>query len=607
MLKISYIRNVIYLNPSLIVLFFVVSILMGCSEKHDEAEVVKVAFIADVHFHDIFANVRAQFDHAVLPIISGDSTVFARTMAAQLGSTRLFNENYFAFKAALDDITTRNIRYVVLNGDFSDDGQPVNVEKIVEMLRYYENQYGIRFFMSFGNHDPYLPYTIPAGKADFLLADGLSGGIYSPGHPQCEDGNMLCLEGLEELGYQDLLTLTSEFGFLPRAGDYHFETPFSYQENFNPLDFTQREYSICTEDDSWCGVTFDTSYLIEPEPGIWLLSIDANVHLPRNQRQNDDVTDPRNYFGSGNAGFNAVIDYKPFLIDWMKDVSQRAKQQQKQLFVFSHYPAGDFYHDSREELIHFFGENRFQLRRLPTERTQKTIAETGIPFHVGGHMHVNNTHAIRDSTGTIRTWGIQSPSLAAFSPGYTIIHYSATEEIHVQTILLRDVPEFRRLFDLYNLEWQNLRADQWSVNILEIDTYFDYTIAHLKQLIDRRFIPEDWPEPLANHLPNDSLESMLTYLNKTTPPSCSKNLSLLEMVQHFYFYRNGGTVANELISSNYLSCYSDLAVLLRNDQSNDFDSPLESQFIQFVNLLNRFSKPLPDVNFVIQTDVIRSK
>ncbi len=49
--------------------------------------------------------------------------VTIRTMEAQLNSTRIFNENYFAFLAALDDVARRKIKYVVLPGDFSDDGQ----------------------------------------------------------------------------------------------------------------------------------------------------------------------------------------------------------------------------------------------------------------------------------------------------------------------------------------------------------------------------------------------------------------------------------------------------------------------------------------------------
>ncbi len=56
-----------------------------------------------------------------------------RTMAAQLQSTRLFNENYFAFKAALDDVVRRKVKLVVLPGDFSDDGQSLHIRGLKQL------------------------------------------------------------------------------------------------------------------------------------------------------------------------------------------------------------------------------------------------------------------------------------------------------------------------------------------------------------------------------------------------------------------------------------------------------------------------------------------
>jgi hypothetical protein len=60
-----------------------------------------VAFMADVHFQDVYGDLKSGSFKGV-PTANG---MFAtiRTMYAQLTSTRLFNENYFAFRAALDD------------------------------------------------------------------------------------------------------------------------------------------------------------------------------------------------------------------------------------------------------------------------------------------------------------------------------------------------------------------------------------------------------------------------------------------------------------------------------------------------------------------------
>ena len=76
---------------------------------------------------------------------------------AQVQSTRLFNENYYAFLAALDDVARRDIRWVVLPGDLTDDGQFFNQQKIKELLNSYAAAKGMRFFVTTGNHDPALP------------------------------------------------------------------------------------------------------------------------------------------------------------------------------------------------------------------------------------------------------------------------------------------------------------------------------------------------------------------------------------------------------------------------------------------------------------------
>ena len=57
-----------------------------------------VAFMADVHFQDVYGDLKNSGFKGV-PTANG---MFAtiRTMYAQLTSTRPFNENYFAFPAA---------------------------------------------------------------------------------------------------------------------------------------------------------------------------------------------------------------------------------------------------------------------------------------------------------------------------------------------------------------------------------------------------------------------------------------------------------------------------------------------------------------------------
>ena len=102
----------------------------------------QVAFMSDVHFENIYGDLKsAQFSG--IPTKDGKNATI-RTMYAQLTSTRLFNENYFAFRAALDDAYGKGIRLVALPGDYSDDAQPINIDGIAAILTEYQAK-GMRF------------------------------------------------------------------------------------------------------------------------------------------------------------------------------------------------------------------------------------------------------------------------------------------------------------------------------------------------------------------------------------------------------------------------------------------------------------------------------
>ncbi|MDL2209148.1 metallophosphoesterase, partial [Parabacteroides sp. OttesenSCG-928-O15] len=120
---------------------------------------LQIAFLADIHYHDVYA----EFEKGAFQGVKGSDgrrgTI--RTMSAQLSSTRLFNENYFAFRAALDRVVERGVKLVVITGDFSDDGQPVHVRGLKRVLDEYTTRYGIRFMVTFGNHDPVKPFGQP--------------------------------------------------------------------------------------------------------------------------------------------------------------------------------------------------------------------------------------------------------------------------------------------------------------------------------------------------------------------------------------------------------------------------------------------------------------
>jgi len=68
-----------------------------------------MAIMADVHFVNVFPEFEDNQGYT-WPTDFESSETLIHTMAAQLRSTRLFNENYFAFKIALDDAVAKGIK-----------------------------------------------------------------------------------------------------------------------------------------------------------------------------------------------------------------------------------------------------------------------------------------------------------------------------------------------------------------------------------------------------------------------------------------------------------------------------------------------------------------
>jgi 3',5'-cyclic AMP phosphodiesterase CpdA len=483
-----------------------------------------VAFMTDVHFENVYGDFKsAQF--AGIPTRDGKNATI-RTMYAQLTSTRLFNENYFAFRSALDDAYARGLRLVALPGDYSDDAQPININGIADILKEYQAK-GMRFFIAPGNHDPNEPFDDnEAGKNDFLTRDGKEQKVYATGNAACKakDPAVVCTDELMEQGYDKLLTKMADFGFMPNKADLLWETPFtrytggkySYDEAATQGALANREYEICAEGEggaykaageaklgkaySRCAKVVDASYLVEPVKGLWLLAIDANVYVPN---ANFDPANPKNFKGfdgAGNAGWNKVLTHKIHLMEWIKAVTARAKLEGKQLMAFSHYPTMDFYANQTDAMKAVFKPGAFQTARVPEAATTAALAATGLRLHVGGHMHFNGTNDYTDAGGNYLV-NVQSPSLAVYGAAYKILTYKDLDTVDVQTVPLSKVPRFNELFPYYQVENDYLKgstaaadlAKRWDRAILDTRTYGEYTRYYFGELSRLRFMDEYWP------------------------------------------------------------------------------------------------------------------
>ncbi|MGF1685058.1 metallophosphoesterase [Photobacterium minamisatsumaniensis] len=483
---------------------------------------LQVAFMADIHFHDVYGS----FDDGSfkgVPVPGTDDIATIRTMGAQLGSTRLFNENYFALIAALDSAVERGIKYIALPGDFSDDGQPVHLRGLVRILDEYREKHGIEFFAAPGNHDPERPVDRPRGKSDYLGTGYGEQGIFSLQHDLCQnDADVICTDEVLHLGTEGVMSHLKEQGFYPQENNLYYETPFtsdelktnySFEQALNETAFNNRQYEICAEgtggaykQDNYtnCVDVGDTSYLVEPVEGFWLLSIDSNVNVPL--KGDVDLTHPESFEGSSNAGWNKVITHKEHIVEWIADVVSRAEQNNKTLVAFSHYPMDDYYVGASDDIQQFFLPGTQNVRRVPTDNTTQTLVDTGLKVHVNGHLHYNTTTLAKN--GDSGLVNIQSPSLAAYTPAYKVLTMNADQTIDVETVLLDEVANYDALFPIYKKELA--AGASWNPEILDAKNYGEMNNFHIRALARNRFFEEDMQPESKDIIANMTITDMMT-------------------------------------------------------------------------------------------------
>ena len=579
--------NKFYNSCSILLIF---TVLFSCEKKTTEIfEPIKIAFIADAHFQDI----HAHFDDANYQGVKHPETgeyVNIRTMEAQLHSTRIFNENYFAFLEALDDIVARGIKYVALPGDFSDDGQPVHVKGLRKILDQYSKKHGLLFFATTGNHDPVKPFTQDAGKTDFLGEGGKEQIIVSS-NKNLKSINKTQLKPIitseiKKWGYKDILNEMSSFGFYPQKEYVYWETPFSnytyinysFEKALEASALTKRVYAI----DAF-NKHPDASYLVEPTEGLWLLAIDANVYMPN--KELSGVSSNPNDFSGASIGYNNVLLQKQHLISWVKKVAKEAQEKGKVLIAFSHYPMVEFNDDASEEMKAVFGENKMQLHRVPKSEVAETFADAGIKIHFGGHMHINDTGVYKSKKGNT-LFNIQTPSLAAYAPGYKILSIHNKSEFEVETVVIKSAKNFNSLFPLYEKEYAYLNETGapsiWDKEILLTKNYKEFTKFHLKELVRLRFLPSDWPENFADSLLTLSGKDLLlkntietTLLKKVLEENnvtleSFENWTGFDMINDFYKLRSADELAFEDIGASRLKQYELVCNVLKTSDNDMF-------------------------------------
>jgi len=456
-----------------------------------------IAVIADAHFHDIDSDYGA----ACTTTIDGKRLTL-RSWKDTRRSSRVFNESKAALITTLNDIQQRGIRHVVLLGDYTDDGQIESTQRFAKLIQHYRRKYGIAFYAIPGNHDFYGP----VGKHQstrFVTKPGQSVLVTSDAeHAAMETKTSVLTRKMYCEGLPAALQMVADFGLFKQPEYLYWETPFGQSDSPESRMFDAR----CA-DGSVVHSLMDSSYLVEPCKGLWLLMIDANVFEPRNGRA--DRTRKNTFFNSSDAGWNAVLNVKPFLIDWIKDVCARAESSGKHLLAFSHYPIIDTI-DTQSAETRLFGNSEV-ARRTPSSKVADALLATGLRLHFSGHMHVNNTaHKGAHIEKKKRVLSdIAVPSLVGFPAGYKVIQLNP-QTTRITTIPIGSMPIDPTLINAYRAENKALGDEDETA--LGAKSYGDFLYKKMHTRVKHHFLKRDWPEDIACQIDNTTAIDLAYFL-----------------------------------------------------------------------------------------------
>lgn len=501
-----------------------------------------VAVIADAHFHDTAA------DFGFPGIEIDGERITMRSWSDTRESTRVFNESADTLHAALEAVRQRGIRHVVLLGDYTDDGQRATTETLKGILERHRDAHGTAFYALPGNHDIFGPRGRHHTK-EFLTENGRCVSVSSDARRAGE--RVVISDRMYCEGYPVGLGPMSAFGYFRQPDYIHWETPFGLSDLAE-----DRLYEVRSPDGHNVYQLMDASYLVEPEPGLWLLMIDANIFEPLDGAF--EKGEEAAFTDSTSGGWNALLRCKPFIIDWIADVRHRAEALGKTLLGFSHYPALDPFDGASGAEGALFGETNV-VRRTPRKAVEDALRNAGLAIHFSGHLHVEGVTRRGDGENSLTN--IAVPSLVAFPPAFKVVHPSR-QEITVETVEMDALPINSRICRGYAQETALAGEDEDQA--FAAGTYGDFLLGHKRALVRYRYFIKEWPAEVVAAIANKTVQDIIGLIGKKGgSPSdglvLASELPMFELIADWYCLRQGAGLALPHIQPERLSLYRVLA------------------------------------------------
>lgn len=371
----------------------------------------------------------------------GDQTPEYPALLAHEPLEYIRNEGPFTSRAVILDAIGRGVTHIVLNGDFSDSVERAVYDAFTEDLKSYEEQYGVHFLFVRGNHD------------------AITNANHETGEPHASplfDGMTLNNSRTYSIGALELFDLFEPFGLSTTDVD---DSPEGYLYwEYGPV--TENGCGT-TDPDEECVTQTQFSYLVEPVDNLWFLIVDTNGYSING--------------GDSGWGSDSLKTAKPRTWAWIEDVYERAAEQNKTVIAFGHHNLGDPFCGLTFDKLWFLEGAMFD-----TKQSAEELAGLGMNLYVSGHLHMD--YISEFATDELSIIDIQTPSLTNYPVGYRLFTFLDDTTLEVETVVVRDVPDWDRYIDDYQgfAAENDYRFEEYDVqNSTTFDAYVDRSFENM--------------------------------------------------------------------------------------------------------------------------------
>ncbi|NKB84625.1 metallophosphoesterase [Ochrobactrum grignonense] len=328
---------------------------------------------------------------------------------------------------------------------------------------------------------------------------------------------------------------------------------------------------------------------------------------------------------STDAGWNAMLIHKRFILDWVKSVTDRARKLGKTVIAFSHYPALDPLDSTRTDELAVLGQTSL-LARIPELNVGDALIDAGVRMHFSGHLHINDTAHYRNTNGFL--FNVSVPSLVAFPGAYKIVRVPPNR-VDIETISIDDMTLDADILSQYAAE-----AERDNINpgeLFNAVNYGEFLSSHLTHLIGRRLLRREWPEELAEAVRNLGLLDLaalaLIECSVTTAtladlkvaiadagvqrqltisavedgldPALLSRIGAMTFLSDWYHVRMGSDLGLDVISESHLAAYKWISDIYARRIDAMASGSIQEAFGRLFQMFDRFISGLPSRNFAI--------